>query len=682
MTIEQLRDALRDRDAEVRRRAVLSAEQETAPEVGELLLLALGDEDWRVRKEAAQIGIRRASELALIDALVEAICQGENVGLRNAALDVLQGVGEEAARALVNALPHVPEHARKFVVEALGESRGPIVVAELSRAATSNDTNVASEAIEALSRIGGAEAERVIRTRLTASDPFLRMAALDALNRCDAQVTWEDLEPLLGDRLLRRVVVTALGRIGRAEAAAPLFVALEEPTLHVAGAAAVAIARLSAASAQARAAVERELQTLSDRARASLRSVLRTASDAEPQRAAAELLAQARDVESLATMVTHLAADAPMPRTVEALRGWGKDAVEPLLSLFQSLGSPKERAIALELSADLVFGNEDVGSALRTRLLEVLRNGLSDRESSVRSVALRCLGEWGDSADAAALASLAVSNDLDVSRAAVRALEVLGRRVPEAVEQVLSHVSEEGAHGVALATITAGIGGSGALDRLQRLMSSDHPEVRRASVVGLGKVGGTRAKSLLAIGLADEDPDVQIVAAQALGRLRDDQGGVHVDELLLALESELAHVRAAVARALGESGSPLAVAPLRDLLRDPESGVAVAAVEALGRLGPNELAQRLEPALLHSDSEVVKAALRALSEWQDPAAIEALSGALSHPAWDVRQLSAELIGELGDPKALPVLATQLERETDDLVRLALSDAFARLGGEG
>jgi HEAT repeat protein len=79
---------------------------------------------------------------------------------------------------------------------------------------------------------------------------------------------------------------------------------------------------------------------------------------------------------------------------------------------------------------------------------------------------------------------------------------------------------------------------------------------------------------------------------------------------------------------------------------------------------------------------VVKAALRALSEWRDPTASEALFGALSHPAWDVRQVSAELIGELGDARALPVLSAQLTRETDDLVRLALSDAYARLGGEG
>jgi HEAT repeat protein len=682
MTIEELREGLSDRDAEVRRRAVLALEHEASEEVGGLLLSALGDEDWRVRKEAVQVGIQRASELVLIDALVAAICQGDNVGLRNASLDVLQGVGDEAARALVGALPQVPEHARKFVVEALGESGGPVVVAELSRAALSNDANVASEAIEALARIGGPDAERVMRARLTAADPFLRMAALDALNRCEAEVSWEELEPLLNDRLLRRVVVTALGRMGRAEAAAPLFAALEEPVLHVAAAAAIAISRLSASSRVARGAVEQELAHVSDRARASLRSVLRTVSDPEPQRAAAELLAQARDVESLSTLVAHLATDAPLPRMVEALRGWGLDAIDPLLTLFESLGSPKERSVALELAADLAFGADLNSTTARARVLSVLRTALHDFETSVRGVAARCLGEWGDAADAGTLAEQAVSNDGDVARAAVRALESLGKRSPEAVERALAQVSEEGTHGVALATVTAGIGGKGSLERLQRLMSSDHAEVRRASVIGLGKVGGSRAKGLLAIGLADEDPDVQIVAAQALGRFRDDQGGAPVDELLLALQSELAHVRAAVARALGESGSPLAVDPLRDLLRDPESGVAVAAVEALGLLGPNGLFDRLEPALLHRDSEVVKAALRALSEWRDPSALEALTSALSHGAWDVRQLSAELIGELGDRGALAAVSAQLSRENDDLVRLALSDAFARIGREG
>ncbi len=186
MTIERLREALADADPEVRRRAIMHAAQETSPSAGPLLLSALGDEDWRVRKEAVQVVHLRAVEFGLIEELVQGICQGENVGLRNAALDVLEALGPSAAPALIAALPGVPEHARKFVVEALGESGGAHVVQELAKAAASEDPNEAGEAIEALARIGGPEAERVMRSRLTASDPFLRMAALDALNRVHA----------------------------------------------------------------------------------------------------------------------------------------------------------------------------------------------------------------------------------------------------------------------------------------------------------------------------------------------------------------------------------------------------------------------------------------------------------------------------------------------------------------
>ena len=227
MSADKLVAALADQDPETRRRAVLACVDEVDPSLGAPLLQALGDPDWRVRKEAVQVAIARAQTFGMIEPLVGAICQGENVGLRNAALDVLETLGEVAAPALIAALPHVPEHARKFVVEALGEAGGQEVVDELAKAAISDDVNVAGEAIEALAHIAGPAAEIVLRSRLAAPDPFLRMAALDALNRRDVALHWAELEPLLKDRLLRRVVLSALGRTGHVEALDPLFAALD-----------------------------------------------------------------------------------------------------------------------------------------------------------------------------------------------------------------------------------------------------------------------------------------------------------------------------------------------------------------------------------------------------------------------------------------------------------------------
>ena len=87
MSDDRYSKALLDPDAEVRRRAVVrAASDQGGPALAVLLMRALGDEDWRVRKEAAHAAVRRAEELAMMEPLVHAICQGENVGLRNAAL--------------------------------------------------------------------------------------------------------------------------------------------------------------------------------------------------------------------------------------------------------------------------------------------------------------------------------------------------------------------------------------------------------------------------------------------------------------------------------------------------------------------------------------------------------------------------------------------------------------------
>ena len=688
MTIDRYSRALLDPDVEVRRRAVVHAASDRAePALGVLLMRALGDEDWRVRKEAALAAVRRAEELSLMEPLVEAICQGENVGLRNAALDVLEELGERAAPALIAQLPRAPEHARKFLIEALGEAGGPLVIYELRKAAFSEDVNLAGEAIEALGRIGGLEAEGVIRARLAASDPFLRLASLEALNRRDAVVEWEELAPLLEDRMLRRVAIAALGRTGRGEALDPLLTALEDPALHTVGAAATSLVRLLRHTGALLERAQPRLDALSARARAGLTALLGGSAEIELRRAAAELLARAKDEGALGRIVAQLTVDAGSPETLDALRAWGHEAVRPLLLLASRLDSPEERAVALELASDLASVSEAPTRPLRVLVRAALRDALRDHEPVVVAAAARSLASYADAADTDALVQCALSAHPDVARAAAHALEVLVASDRDAVERAIRDLEIERTQAGALASVLAMLGGPEALDRLRALLSSDDGHVRRAALHALGSIGGARAAEMVALALADEDSDVQAAAAQVLGRLRDENGeAVGAGELLLAVHSEHAHVRAAVARALGASGIKLAVEPLRELVRDPDGGVALAAVEALGQLPDPALGSGLRDALLHPDREVVKAALRALASAheageQDATVSTQLIAALSHDAWDVRQLAAELIRELYLTNALPALAAQLARETDDLARGTLGDALRVLGGE-
>jgi HEAT repeat protein len=683
MSIERFSQALVDSDAETRRRAVLSLSTERAgARLAELLLRALGDEDWRVRKEAAQVMLRRARELSLIEPLVSALCQSDNVGLRNAALDVLEELGEDAAPALIAALPSAPENARKFVVEALGEAGGPLVVFELKKAALSADINLAGEAIEALARIGGPEAEAVIRSRLGATDPFLRLAALEALNRRDALIEWDELEPLIDDRMLRRVVLTALGRTGRVEALDPLLRALDDATLHTVGTAAAALVRLMRHTGWLRDRALPRLRALSPRARSSLSLLLGSAVELDPRRAAAELLAYSKDDTALGQIIVQLTLDSGTADILSALREWGADAVAPLVALAATLEAPEERAIALELAADLAAVVQTRTAPLGRLVRDSLMPALHDHDPVVVAAAARSLGPYVEAADAETLVQCALSVDPEVARSAARALEVLVETERDAVERAIRMVEVETTQAAALASVLAMLGGPEALDRLRGLLSADDPLVRRAALHALGRIGGARAAEMVALALADENSDVQVAAAQVLGKLRDERGGVPgASELMLAVRSEHAQVRAAVARALGATGLEQAIEPLTDLLRDDDGGVAIAAIDALGQLTSRTLTETLRDALVHPDREVVKAALRALASAHDPAASSELIAALAHDAWDVRQVAAEMLGDLRTVRARPALAAQLARETDDLARAALSEALRSLSEE-
>jgi HEAT repeat protein len=311
-----------------------------------------------------------------------------------------------------------------------------------------------------------------------------------------------------------------------------------------------------------------------------------------------------------------------------------------------------------------------------------LRPALHDHDPVVVAAAARSLGPYVEASDADTLVQCALSADPEVARSAARALEALVDHEREAVQRALAKVQIENPQAAALASVLALLGGPESLDRLRSLMTADDPSVRRAALQALGRIGGARAAATVALALVDEDSEVQVAAAHVLGKLRDEHGGVPgANDLLLAVRSEHAQVRTAVARALGHTGLTVAIEPLSELLGDEDSGVAIAAVEALGTLSGAQLGARIQLALLHRDREVVKSALRALAGVGDPSVPHHLVAALSHDAWDVRQLAAELIGEGGIESARPALAAQLAREHDDLVRAALSEALRALAEE-
>lgn len=661
---DDLLDDLDAEHAEMRRRALKSSDSLPPEHRRQAWVQGLGDPDWRVRREAIDAVVAHVSgDPQTIDALVDAALQGENVGLRNAALEALGRLGQQASAALRERLRATIGGERKFLIEALGDSADPQAVPDLVGLCDDPDPNVAAAAVDALARIGGAEAERALCARLTSSQPFLRMAALDALVRLGTRLPWEALAPVLEDRFARRVAVPLLGRSGAAEAVEPVVRMLEGASSHVAAQAIVALHELAQELGP-----EPLRAQLTEVARATVRGQLRHG-DRRTRRAAMTLAFVGHDVEALDDAIAAAAEEALPPLAVDALRDWGPDAVAPLLDVAARSGGAA-KALALELAAEL--GRE---AGPRPALHAALVDALGGSSAEVVAVALRGLVWHAREADAPRLLILANHPSDEVRAAALRTVDALAARAPETVARVAFGLPVEQL-GPALPRVLARLGGEAALERIRVALASGDAALRRACVEALAELPGEAPVDLISLSLTDEDASVREAAARALGR-----AGVGTDAVLHALnaEGEAPEVRVALVRALSRSPSSEVDAALASQLESADAPVVVAALEGLVTRRSRDLPRHVRRALQHGDPEVVAGALQALDALPTPEARRIAEALLvGHEAGRVRARAARALTRFED--ALEVLESRLPQEPDETVRDAIRAALAQVRG--
>jgi HEAT repeat protein len=217
--------ALGSADAEDRRQATAELARLPVEEALPLLVRSLGDEDWRVRKEATLAARAFGGAPPLLDVLVGAFAGGENVGLRNAAVEVLAGVGADATPVLAAALPRLDPDGRKLVVETLGRGRDPAALGALEAALADTDENVRQAVIEAIAGLGALARDRVpdlLLARLGDHDNLVRLTALEGLTALDIPIPWAHLEPLFEEPTLRAAALSAAALVSSPEAAGAL----------------------------------------------------------------------------------------------------------------------------------------------------------------------------------------------------------------------------------------------------------------------------------------------------------------------------------------------------------------------------------------------------------------------------------------------------------------------------
>lgn len=210
---------LEQSEPEARRTAAEQLHKVPGDEAAPLLVRALADDDWRVRKEAVRAAARFRESEVVVATLVDCLAERDDVGLKNAAASALSELGSDIVETLMARVAFWDADAKKLAAEILGRMPHEKSVEALLAFLEDPDSNVRAQAAEslAIARCLSKPGQILVSERLLAiakdDVPFVRVAAMEAASRLDADVEWPGIAHFLVDRTLSRYLVRFALRI-------------------------------------------------------------------------------------------------------------------------------------------------------------------------------------------------------------------------------------------------------------------------------------------------------------------------------------------------------------------------------------------------------------------------------------------------------------------------------------
>lgn len=657
---------LRSPDEEARRLAVVALAGHSFDGTRALLFIAMGDESWRVRKEAvAVLAAAQPLDAETVEALIDLLRASDNAGLRNSAVESLERLGAHAVEHLCAQLNDPDHDLRKFVIDILGSIGSTSCLPLMVQALDDQDPNVRGAAAENLGKLGDPRALPHLLKVLEGGDVWLKFTVLDALALIGAPVPLSALAPLLKESLLRRAGYDCLGVLGDAASLPLLLQGVQEKTKNVREAAVGALMRVRGRlPAEERAPlVDLPLKKFhgTDAVATLLGSL--TSSDPGILEALIQVLGIVGDQRAATALLRVLRQERFRGVCLEAFRGIGPAALPELLAYFPKASCAEQARIAHLL-----------GELEATQGIELLISGLTDQSPELRASCAVSLGRLAPTGVVRRIVDLLDDAEAEVRQAALEALQRLSCSDPSGVAGLCQELAQSALPGKRRNAALL-FCGSGDSERLSLLAKDEDASVRKAAVASLARVRLPQTVGILAMALSDEDPEVRVAAAQALAQT----GGAEVLEpLLLALNDCDTWVQTAALKGLSALGDPLALPGIRALLLKAQGPVLIAGLAALAAVGGEAELARVKAALSHDDEEVVEAAICILSGF-DAAWISGQCDALiSHRHWGVRRSFVRAMAQHLGAKALPYLGKALANESDPLVKGEITALIGRL----
>ena len=479
------------------------------------------EKDAKVRDEIIGIFAKESDKRAL-PALADLLKDKEPLA---SAFEAVRRTASTAPPELVKLLAHASPATRKLAVQALGEIGERASVADVIKAASDGDAGVAAEAIAAIALLGGPRGVAVVIAAVDHKDPGVRLAAMRALGN------YRSPEDIPADDALPKVLAH-----------------LKSDTAEV---------RIEAAKTLGAMKIKRGIEAL--------QAIASNAKEANTVRMAAlESLGAIGNGTGVATLSAALAdADADVrtsaAKGVAMLRANGKPATKALMDAW------KKGEADIDAQLEIVRTLGAIGAEEAMAMLEEAAS--KNAVPLVRAEAAGALVRLGNPKGVDFLKPIVLSSqEWQERRAAARLLEARGWKERKAAQGT----DKETALSKAVTQLVA-----------DAIASEKEPLVRETLYRQLGRARGPEAIPAQRAALTERVPFFRLMGVAGLCANGDQAG---CDQIIQAIDSPEAHVRAEAARRARWYNLAGAAPALRKAVDDPVSFVANAARAALNRI--------------------------------------------------------------------------------------------------
>ena len=644
-----------DNNIEVRRRAVEQLRGLKAAQCIPLLIRAMTDVSWRVRKSAVDILFEEYVLDQYIRGIIELLYIEENAGARNSAIEALVKLGRKATPFLIEGFKTSNRDVRKFIIDVLGEQMDSRSLPLILEALKDEDDNVRATAVEHLGKAGEPSVVDALIGILDSGDLWTAYPAADALGRIGNSKAVPHLLEAMKRKPLREPVLKALGMLADPATLEPVIALLQDASKNIQEQALRTLEKMYHHGISAEVITGEFRRILGDKAIDLF--VAHAWSNKNEVRVSAILMLGLMKDEAAYGPLLDISHEEEYADDVKgAFVFIGRDRPDSLLKLFDTGNPPQLRFIA-EVAGEIV---SPVYYDMFARLLE-------NEDGHVRSIAARSIAKLNMSEAVSLLIKRLADPYEDVQEAAVDALGML---------QHYLHIQELHAMLRAdspvlrrnVARLLGKMKADHAVKDLGFTLKDENVAVRKAVVEALSQIGTEEAVRYLTYALTDEDPDIRISATLSLGAI----GGKGIlDSLTILTVDPDNFVRVSAARALGMLKDRNSIIILVPLLHDESGFVVATAIEALQAVGGDEACKAIAGMLASTDDEVKRTAITALAEFEG--VIDLLIPFLRDPDWAARIAAVKALGKHSQEEVRRELERLLDTEEDPTVVKAVEE---------